>query len=99
LASSRALCRISDSAAGPGSEHGLAWRAVGLGEEFLVELWRIFGLIENAPATWPQLDEKVRRCRLDRFPFGVYYRIDPDRIVVFAVMHGRRRPGAWKKRR
>lgn len=74
-------------------------RAVGLGEEFLVELWRIFGLIENAPETWPQLDEKVRRCRLGRFPFGVYYRIDPDRIVVFAVMHGRRRPGAWKKRR
>jgi len=33
-----------------------------------------------------------------RFPFGILYRIEPEQIVVVAVMHLRRRPGYWRDR-
>jgi len=35
---------------------------------------------------------RVRRARLHRFPYGVYYTIREDFIDVLAVYHGRRRP-------
>ena len=35
---------------------------------------------------------RVRRARLRRFPYGVYYTIREGFIDVLAVCHGRRRP-------
>ncbi len=34
-----------------------------------------------------------------RFPFAILYRVEPERIVVVAVMHLRREPGYWRRRR
>lgn len=74
-------------------------RAPGLGGDFLAEAWRAFERIENGPDAWPILDGRVRRCLMERFPFGVYYRVDPTGIVVLSVMHTRRRPNAWRSGR
>jgi plasmid stabilization system protein ParE len=54
--------------------------------------------IERAPATWPTYDHGTRRFLLRRFPYSVIYRIEPSRIVIVAIAHGRRRPGYWKER-
>jgi plasmid stabilization system protein ParE len=35
---------------------------------------------------------------LRRFPYGIYYRIYPDSIVIVACMHGRRDPKRWQSR-
>ena len=40
----------------------------------------------------------VRRRLIRRFPLGVLYRIDPDEIVILAVMHLSRRPDYWHGR-
>lgn len=74
-------------------------RTEGLGSDFLDEVWRAFERIETAPEAWPRLEGPVRRCLVERFPYGVFYRRDPDEIVVLAVMHGKKKPGAWKGRR
>ena len=29
---------------------------------------------------------------MTRFPYGVVYRVEAEKILVFAVAHGRRRP-------
>jgi plasmid stabilization system protein ParE len=71
-------------------------RTAGLGSDFLGEVLRTFERIESAPEAWPLVEGPVRRCLVDRFPYGVYYRV--DLAIVLAVMHGRRRPGAWKGR-
>jgi plasmid stabilization system protein ParE len=73
-------------------------RKAGLGSDFLGEVLQAFDRVESAPAAWPLLESPVRRCLVERFPYGVYYRIDPGEIFVLAVMHGRRRPGAWRGR-
>jgi toxin ParE1/3/4 len=73
-------------------------RTAGLGGDFLGEVLRAFERIESAPEAWPLLERPVRRCLVERFPYGVYYRIDPEEIFVLAVTHGRKRPGGWRGR-
>ena len=73
-------------------------RTAGLGDDFLGEALEAFERIESAPEAWPCIEGPVRRCLVERFPYAVYYRIDPDRIFVLSVTHTRRRPVAWRTR-
>ncbi|AUX43028.1 uncharacterized protein SOCE26_044680 [Sorangium cellulosum] len=54
--------------------------------------------IAEAPEQGPELEPGVRRLTLQRFPYGLLYVVEPDRILVLAVMHLRRRPGYWRGR-
>jgi len=73
-------------------------RTDGLGGDFLDEVEQAFERIELAPEAWPRLEGPVRRCLVERFPYGVYYRLDSAAIFVLAVMHSKKKPGAWKAR-
>lgn len=72
----------------------------GLGTEFLLEFRRAVDRMVNHPRAWQALGEGYRRCRLHRFPYGVIYKLDgaAGEIIVVAVHHLHRRPGAWRKR-
>jgi toxin ParE1/3/4 len=50
------------------------------------------------PEAWQTVEEDVRRFLIKRFPFGIYYCIEGDRIMVYAVMHMSRDPNYWKSR-
>ena len=52
----------------------------------------------ESPQRWRVLDEDVRRCLAHVFPYGILYTIEPDFILIVAVMHGSREPGYWKAR-
>lgn len=54
--------------------------------------------ILESPERWRVLDEDVRRCLTRVFPYGVLYSIEPERILIVAVMHCSREPGYWKQR-
>ncbi|MCX7015331.1 MAG: type II toxin-antitoxin system RelE/ParE family toxin [Candidatus Sumerlaeota bacterium] len=57
----------------------------------------IDGIVSH-PRAWPVVEEDVCRHLLKRFPYGVYYTIEADLILVVAVVHMRRKPGYWKHR-
>jgi hypothetical protein len=61
----------------------------GLGEEFLTEVQFVLDRIERNPELHAPIYKDVRYGRLKRFPYVVYYRIDPDRIAVIAVDHSK----------
>lgn len=72
-----------------------AWyeeRAAGLGEAFLRAAEACLARITRHPEAHVVVHGRVRRARLHRFPYGVYYVIREDCIDVLAVYHGRRRP-------
>jgi plasmid stabilization system protein ParE len=70
----------------------------GLGEEFLEELnITIASIVEN-PGNYPVMKRETRRVLLRRFPYGVYYRVLEDRVLVVACYHARRDPRGWQKR-
>jgi toxin ParE1/3/4 len=70
----------------------------GLGHEFLGEVQRTVARIIENPRLGQIVRAGIRRRLMPKFPFGILYRIDPDEIVIIAVMHLRRRPGYWVDR-
>jgi plasmid stabilization system protein ParE len=68
------------------------------GARFEAELLAIFDRISEVPEQGPEIERGVRRLLLHRFPYGVLYAIEPERVFVLAVMHLRRRPGCWRGR-
>lgn len=70
----------------------------GLGQEFLDEVCRSLQRVAEEPELYPSVHRNTRRALTHRFPFGVFYRVEADSIVVVAVMHGSRDPQRWKQR-
>jgi plasmid stabilization system protein ParE len=55
--------------------------------------------LRETPTRYTIIDEDVRRCMTDKFPYGILYIIEPDYILILAVMNCSRQPGYWKNRR
>lgn len=70
----------------------------GLGEEFTREAENALERIVAFPLAWSALGRDVRRCRLNRFPYGLVYVIRDEEIKIVAVMHLHRKPGYWESR-
>jgi len=74
-------------------------KAPGLGADFLSQVRLAIDQIASFPDAGVLVAEQTRRRMVRRFPFGVLYRVEPERVVVAAVMHLRRKPGYWRDRR
>ena len=70
----------------------------GLGAAFHAEVTAAIHLIESHPLAWTPLSPRTRRCGIHRFPFGLFYQVRPDEILIVSVMDLRRDPGHWKER-
>jgi toxin ParE1/3/4 len=70
-----------------------------LGQAFVRCFESAIGDICECPAAWQLVGPSVRRHCLTRFPYGIYYQTEDDRLLVLAVLHMKRRPGAWSSRR
>lgn len=73
-------------------------QAESLGEDFLEEILAICAMISSNPNIYQPVYKNVRRAVIHRFPFGIFYYIEEDIIVVFAVMHASRHPKNWQER-
>jgi len=62
-------------------------------------LGRSLGAIAENPRLGTVIRRNTRRALLRRFPYGIYYRIYSEVIVVVACIHGRRDPKRWRSRR
>lgn len=69
-----------------------------LGRDFLNEISASLSGISERPFIYPEILRDTRRALIRRFPFGIYYRIENDEIVVIAVLHASRSPRRWKER-
>lgn len=70
----------------------------GLGREFADEVRAAVGRIRENPHAWQALDASVRRCRTNRFPYGVVYRIENHDVRIISVAHLHRKPEHWRDR-
>ncbi len=70
----------------------------GLGADFLNEVLATVERVEELPHAWQKMSEKLRRCRLHRFPYGLIYHVRADEIIILAVAHLHSEPSRWLKR-
>ena len=78
--------------------HFYAVQQPGLDSRFIGCVEDAIRLILDDPYRWRPFDEDVRRCLTHVFPFGILYTIEPDYVLIVAVMHCSREPGYWKHR-
>ena len=67
----------------------------GLGFEFALEIKRTLERISQYPSAWHILSPNTRRCRTNRFPYGIIYAQREKKIIVVAIMHLHRAPQIW----
>lgn len=70
----------------------------GLGLDFVLTVERACQRLLRFPAAGPRSGRRLRRLLVPKFPYGLLYRVEPERIYVLAVMHLHRRPGYWRSR-
>lgn len=70
----------------------------GLGYEFAAEVKRAIERIRQYPKAWAPLSNRTRRCRTNRFPYGLIYQIRNDLILIVAVQNLHKHPDSWKSR-
>lgn len=54
--------------------------------------------VAEAPERWRIIEEDVHRCLTRVFPYGILYTIEPEFVLILAVMHCSREPGYWRHR-
>lgn len=69
-----------------------------LGVQFLNELDAAVRRIITYPESYVLIGKELRRCLVKRFPYGILYGIDADKIIVVAVAHLHRKPDYWLDR-
>ena len=71
---------------------------VNLGDEFRDEAWETIRRIIIFPQAWHPLGGTIRRCQLQRFPYGIIYQPSESEILVISVAHLHQAPERWRSR-
>lgn len=68
-----------------------------LGDDFLQAIEESLITIETNPQAFQLKYKSIRAIYTKRFPYGIFYLIDKEKIIVFAVFHLSQNPKRWKK--
>lgn len=70
----------------------------GLGGEFMRCVDVCLASVRRNPGFYPLVHENIRKALVRRFPFGVFYKVRGETIVVQAIFHASRDPNRWRER-
>jgi plasmid stabilization system protein ParE len=54
--------------------------------------------ILNFPDAFKHVGDGVRRASLPRFPYFIYFTVDPDCVFVYALAHHKQDQSYWQRR-
>ena len=69
----------------------------GLGEEFLAAVQSTLHSVELYPGMFAHVHGEVRRAIVPRYPFAIFYLVEPSRVVVLRALHTARDPRLWPR--
>lgn len=74
-------------------------RSTGLGDRFLLSVKNTLSAVADHPEAFPLvLPPRLRRILLPDFPYGLFYVVESERVVVTACFHVRQNPRRWTSR-
>jgi plasmid stabilization system protein ParE len=54
--------------------------------------------IQDAPTQFREIEAGIRVCRVQHFPYLIYYLLEEAEILIVALKHDRRDPDYWRDR-
>jgi toxin ParE1/3/4 len=69
-----------------------------LGRDFIGQVDAALNRVAENPYQYQVLHRGARRAIVRRFPYGAFYRIEEEKIIVFCVTDLRQDPATWKTR-
>ena len=70
----------------------------GLGHDFLLQVDAGINFIKRNPDVHPIEYKGTKKHLIKRFPYKIIYLVEEEKIVILAVIHGKRNPVLIKKR-
>lgn len=70
-------------------------KRIGLGEEFLLTVEACVNSISRNPFLFQIKYKDIRMALVERFPYGVFYFVENNKIIVLAIFHLSRNPKLW----
>jgi plasmid stabilization system protein ParE len=70
----------------------------GLGYDFLLQVDAGLNFIRRNPDIHPIEYKGTRKHLIRRFPYKIIYLVEVEKIIILAVIHGKRNPTLIKKR-
>lgn len=71
-------------------------KRIHLGSEFFLSVEAIFNTIQENPHLFPIRHKNIRCALIPRFPYGVFYLVDENKVIVIAIFHLSRNPKLWR---
>ena len=68
-----------------------------LPEHILAELQYAVEKLAPFPEAYHMVVAPYRRVRLSRFPYALFFRVDPDEIVIVGFFHQHSDPAKWRE--
>jgi plasmid stabilization system protein ParE len=73
-------------------------RRRGLGLDFIRRVRSTLERIAANPQMHAPVYGDIRKARVSRFPYVVFYREEPGEVIVISVFHTARDPSVWRSR-
>ena len=64
-----------------------------LGQAFIDAVEDAVYRVRESPLRYPIIQEDIRRCLTQKFPYALLYTVEQDYLLIMAVMHCNRKPG------
>jgi len=75
--------------------HAIEWyekKRPGLGSQFLLAVEACIASASVEPERFAFIHKDLRKARVRRFPYSVYFAHEEEIIIVFAIFHAKRNP-------
>jgi len=70
----------------------------GRGTLFMSHLDAAFTYLRNFPEIAPLFHGRYRRLLIPRFPYGIFYTLESNRVIIAAVMNLQQNPAVIRRR-
>ena len=70
----------------------------GLGLDYFRCVDAAIASISRSPNLFPSIYKNIHRVLIRRFPYGIFYVVKDNQILILAVLHVKRHPNHWRRR-
>lgn len=67
-------------------------QSVGLGDRFVENYWAAVDILRKSPLGFQIYRAPYRKVSINRFPYGVFYYVENEQVMITGVFHSARDP-------